>query len=347
MTVSAAEDVRLADFDYDLPEDMIAQAPAPERDRSRLMVLDRRTGDVEHRIFADLLDYVAAGDLLVLNDTRVFPCRLRARKRSGGRAEIFLVRERQRNLWEALVKGGADVGGRLTVAPDVDADILAELDHNARLVGFRGVDDIRTKLHEIGVVPLPPYIKRDAMDQDRERYQTVYASQDGAVAAPTAGLHFTDGLIRRLESRGVQFARITLHVGPGTFLPVRTEKITDHRMLPEQYSVSDEAASAINRAKSERRRVIAVGTTSVRTLETVASDNGMIEPRSGASELFIYPEYGFKVVDAIITNFHLPKSTLLMLVSAFAGRQRILSAYRAAVQEQYRFYSYGDAMFIA
>ena len=346
MTVSAADDVRLADFDYSLPEDLIAQEPVRERDRSRLMVFDRETGSVSHRLFADILELASSGDLLVLNDTRVFPCRLHAKKRGGGKAEIFLVRERDRNLWEALVKGGVGVGGRLKIASNVDADILAELDNNARLVRFQGVNDVRSILHEIGAVPLPPYIRRDATEQDRERYQTVYASEDGAVAAPTAGLHFTGLLLHQLRAKGVQFASITLHVGPGTFQPVRSERISEHRMLPEQYVISRETAGAINRAKSENRRVIAVGTTSVRTLETVASDEGIVEPRSGASHLFIYPGYRFKVVDAIITNFHLPKSTLLMLVSAFAGRKRILEAYTTAVKERYRFYSYGDAMFI-
>ena len=346
MTAPVAEDLKLADFDYELPERLIAQEPSTERDRARLMILSRGSGIVEHRVFSDITEYLLPGDLLVLNDTRVFPCRLQAKKPGNGKAEIFLLVEKERNVWEALVKGGAGVGKRLILARQAEAEIIAELDNGTRLVRFHGIDDIRSVLQELGKVPLPPYIKRETTDRDRERYQTVYATEDGAVAAPTAGLHFTGSLLQALEAKGVEFAKVTLHVGPGTFQPVRTERIVDHRMLPEQYAITAEAAAAVNRAKAENRRVIAVGTTSVRTLETASSEEGIIVPGRGSSDLFIYPGYRFKIAGGIITNFHLPKSTLLMLVSAFAGRERMLAAYRTAVAEQYRFYSYGDAMLI-
>lgn len=346
MTASVAEDLRLADFDYELPEELIAQEPARERDRSRLMVTPRASAGVEHRTFSDIVEYLLTGDVLVLNNTRVIPCRLAARKPGGGKAEIFLLAEKERNVWEALVRGGAGTGKRLTVARDTEAEILAELDNGTRLVRFHGIDDIRARLEALGKVPLPPYIAREATDEDRERYQTVYADQDGAVAAPTAGLHFTQSLMKALEAKGVEIVKVTLHVGPGTFQPVRTDRIAGHRMLPEQYSISAEAAAAVNRAKVEGRRVISVGTTSVRALETASRETGVVAPGNGSSELFIAPGYRFKIVDGLITNFHLPKSTLLMLVSAFAGRERMLDAYRIAVRERYRFYSYGDAMFI-
>lgn len=347
MTSPVAEHLRLSDFDYDLPETLIAQEPSVVRDRSRLMVVNRITNAIEHRIFSDIAEYLIPGDLLVLNNTKVFPCRLLARKAGGGKAEIFLLSERGPNLWDALVKGGLGKGKRLVVGPGVDAEITEEGEDSVRTVRFHGIDDIRTILPEIGKTPLPPYIKRDAAEADRERYQTVYASQEGAVAAPTAGLHFTDELLRTLTAQGIQQTTVTLHVGPGTFQPVKVDHIRDHRMRPERYVLSAGAALDINRAHAEGRRVIAVGTTSVRTIETAASDDGIVLPGEGSSELFIYPGYVYKVVNGIITNFHLPKSTLLMLVSAFAGRERILAAYRSAVTEHYRFYSYGDAMLIA
>lgn len=347
MTSPVVDQLRLSDFDYGLPESLIAQEPCPIRDQSRLMIMDRATGAVEHRLFSDIAAYLIPGDLLVLNNTKVFPCRLLTRKAGGGKAEIFLLSERGPNLWEALVKGGLGKGKKLVVGPGIDAEITDEGKDSVRTIRFHGIDNIRTMLPEIGKTPLPPYIKREAAETDCERYQTVYASQEGAVAAPTAGLHFTDELLQTLSAKGIQLTQVTLHVGPGTFQPVKAEHIRDHRMRPERYVLSARAASDINRARAEGRRVIAVGTTSVRTIETTASDDGVVSPGEGSSELFIYPGYGYKVVNGIITNFHLPKSTLLMLVSAFAGRERILDAYRCAVAEQYRFYSYGDAMFIA
>jgi S-adenosylmethionine:tRNA ribosyltransferase-isomerase len=331
MNSPAAEQLRLSDFDYDLPEALIAQEPASERDHSRLMVLDRSSSVIEHKIFADLEKYLLPGDLLVLNDTRVFPCRLPSTKQGGGRSEIFLLSELDCNLWIALVKGGVGVGKRLIISTGVEAEIVQEHADGTRTVRFQ----------------LPPYIRRDPSRKDCERYQTVYASREGAVAAPTAGLHFSRELLATLAAKGVELVTITLHVGPGTFQPVRSDRIVEHRMLPERYSISAAAAAAINKAKAEDRRVIAVGTTSVRTIETASRVFGSVIAGEGTSELFIYPGYEFKVTGGIITNFHLPKSTLLMLVSAFAGRERMLAAYRTAIADQYRFYSYGDAMLIA
>jgi S-adenosylmethionine:tRNA ribosyltransferase-isomerase len=346
MISPVAEHLKLADFDYDLPDALIAQEPCAVRDQSRFMVLDRGTGTVEHRIFSDIAEYLVPGDLLVMNDTKVFPCRLLARKAGGGKAEIFLLRECERNLWDALVKGGGGRGRKLSVAPGIEAEIVTEGEDGVRSVRFQGVEDIRQLLPEIGRTPLPPYIKREAGAQDLVRYQTVYAVREGAVAAPTAGLHFTEELLATLRNKRIETTAVTLHVGPGTFQPVKAEHIAEHRMHPEQYFLSSAAAESINRARSEGRRVIAVGTTAVRTIETAASDSGTISPGEGSSSLFIYPGYRFRVVSAMITNFHLPKSTLLMLVSAFSGREHILNAYRSAVAAQYRFYSYGDAMLI-
>ena len=346
MLVPAADQQTLADFDFALPESLIAQEPAQERDHSRLMVLDRASGIVEHRIFQDIEEYLLPGDLLVLNNTRVFPCRLPAKKPGGGKAEIFLIAEQGLNLWDALVKGDVPAGKRLLLDGGVEAEIVSNGDDGTKRVRFHGVTDIRSILTEVGRTPLPPYIKREPTRADLERYQTVYAAQEGAVAAPTAGLHFTRDLLDRLAAKGVGSAMVTLHVGPGTFQPVRVEKIVEHRMLPERFEIASDAAEAINLAKREGRRIIAVGTTSVRTLETAAQENGTVAAGEGSSRLFIYPGFIFRIVDGIITNFHLPKSTLLMLVSAFAGRERVLAAYKTAVEQQYRFYSYGDAMFI-
>jgi S-adenosylmethionine:tRNA ribosyltransferase-isomerase len=338
--------LHLSDYDFNIPESLIAQEPATQRESSRLLALNRTTGVAEHRIFSDIGQYLGPGDLLVLNDTKVFPCRLPALKPGGGRAELFLLSEQQQNLWEALVRGRVSMGQGLSITDTITAEIVDVGTENFSTVRFHGVDNIRSALPKIGKTPLPPYIKREPSHEDRERYQTVYAAKEGAVAAPTAGLHFTGELLQRLKAKGVELATVTLHVGPGTFLPIRTETITEHRMLPERFSISEEVATRINCAKVEGRRVIAVGTTSVRTIETAAGGGNWVAPGDGNSELFIYPGYTFKVTDGIITNFHLPKSTLLMLVSAFAGRERILSAYRTAIAEKYRFYSYGDAMVI-
>jgi len=346
MTLSAADQLKLSDFDFDLPEALIAQEPAAQRDQSRLLALRRSVDGMEHRIFSDIEHYLMPGDLLIVNDTKVFPCRLSAQKPGGGKAEIFLLSEKSPNLWDALVKGGAAAGKRLSIAANISAEVTGEGPDGIRTIRFHGIDDIRQVLADLAKTPLPPYIKREPSDVDRDRYQTVYAAKEGAVAAPTAGLHFTPELLGKIKAKGVQVAAVTLHVGPGTFQPVRVDVITRHRMLGEHYTITAPVAGTINNARAEGRRVIAVGTTSVRTIETAAREDGTVIAGTGSSELFIYPGYRFKVIDGIITNFHLPKSTLLMLVSAFAGRERILSAYRTAVEEKYRFYSYGDAMAI-
>jgi S-adenosylmethionine:tRNA ribosyltransferase-isomerase len=346
MTSSVAENHALTDFDFDLPESLIAQKPSPQRDRSRLLYLNRATGRLVHHIFTEIEQHLLPGDLLVVNDTKVFPCRLPASGPGGGRGEIFLLHERGLNHWNVLVKGRGAVGKRLRITDSIEAEITAESVDSVKTVRFHGVNDIRSILAEIGKTPLPPYIKHEADTVDRERYQTVFAVHEGAVAAPTAGLHFTDELLQRLTTKGIDIVAVTLHVGLGTFQPVRVQSITEHRMLPERYSITDTSAKRINNAKAEGRRVIAVGTTSVRTIETAAAGSGRVSPGDGCSELFIFPGYCFTVTDGIITNFHLPKSTLLMLVSAFAGRERTLSSYRTAIAEKYRFYSYGDAMMI-
>jgi S-adenosylmethionine:tRNA ribosyltransferase-isomerase len=340
------EELKLSDFDYDLPEFLIAQEPSPARDRSRLMILKREANGIKHSIFSEIEHYLVPGDLLVLNDTKVFPCRLVAKKPGGGKAEIFLLSEIERNIWNALVKGSVGASKRLSIAPGIEAEVIKESNEGTRSVRFYGVGDIREVLPEIGKTPLPPYIKRNPFPCDRVRYQTVYAAHEGAVAAPTAGLHFTEELLQCLKAKGIDFVMVTLHVGPGTFQPVRSEVIANHRMLQERYAIPADSAASINLAKANGRRVIAVGTTSVRTIETASTDDGTVASGEGYSDLFIRPGYRFKVTDGIITNFHLPKSTLLMLVSAFAGREHILSAYRTGVEEKYRFYSYGDAMLI-
>lgn len=346
MTSPVSEQLTLSDFDYDLPEHLVAQEPATLRDHSRLMMLNRISGAIEHRLFMHIEDLLVPGDLLVLNNTKVMPCRLLAKKPGLGKAEIFLINEQECNVWEALVKGESRKDVKLSLDLGVQAEIIGESAEGVRVVRFHGTEDIRSLLPKIGRTPLPPYIKHAPSERDLERYQTVYAAQEGAVAAPTAGLHFTPQLIERLIARGIEIAPLTLHVGPGTFQPVREHIISRHQMLPERYDISPETAERINCARAERRRVVAVGTTSVRTIETAATGEGMVASGPGISTLFIHPGYRFRIVDAIITNFHLPKSTLLMLVSAFAGREYVLSAYRAAVSEQYRFYSYGDAMII-
>jgi len=346
MTSPVVEQLKLSDFDYDLPESLIAQEPALIRDRSRLMVVHRNPPGLLHGVFSDIGEHLVPGDLLVLNDTRVFPCRLPARKPGGGRAEIFLVSECGTNSWEALVKGEGRKGARLTVGDGIKAEISGEGTDGLRRVHFSGVEDIRGILPRLGKTPLPPYIRHEPSGRDSERYQTVYASHEGAVAAPTAGLHFTPELIERLKNKGVEFVFVTLHVGPGTFQPVRKDNIAEHRMLPERYELTADSADAVNRAKRAGRRVIAVGTTSVRTLETATLHGNEVSSGSGTSTLYIRPGYRFRVIDGLVTNFHLPKSTLLMLVSALAGRETILAAYRTAVEEKYRFYSYGDAMLV-
>lgn len=339
--------MKTADFDYDLPPERIAQTPIEPRDASRLLVVERSSGALHHRHFSDIGDYLNPGDVLVLNQTRVIAARLPIRKvPSGGKGELLLLNRRTSQTWEALVGGKGLVPGRIVqVVNGPQARIIANLGDSRRLVTFaRPIDDL---LPTIGQVPLPPYIHTTL--HDPERYQTVYAQHEGSAAAPTAGLHFTPELIERLSTAGVNFARVTLHVGLDTFAPVTEDNPEEHVIHREWCELDGEAANQINRARHQDKRVIAVGTTSVRTLESAAINVGRdedIPQYRGATELFILPGFTFRAVDAMITNFHLPRSTLIMLVSAFAGREKILNAYQIAIQEKYRFYSFGDAMFI-
>jgi S-adenosylmethionine:tRNA ribosyltransferase-isomerase len=346
--------LKTSDFDYHLPESSIAQTPAEPRDSSRLLVLHRETGELAHRIFRDVTDYLRAGDLLVLNQTRVIPARIFARKETGGRVELLLLRRRDTLTWEALV-GGKDLRvGKLVFvevgegsSQTVQAEILEILEGSERLIRFS--EPIEPYFPKVGHVPLPPYIHEKLSDP--ERYQTVYAKEPGSAAAPTAGLHFTPRLLEELQVKGVRIAYVTLHVGLDTFAPVTEDDPAEHKIHTEWCELPRETAELINQTKQSGGRVVAVGTTSVRTLEGVASlqspiPNYQLQPFTGNTSIFILPGYQFKVVDAMITNFHLPKSTLLMLVSAFAGREKILETYEIAVQEGYRFYSFGDAMLI-
>lgn len=344
--------MQLKDFDFALPEELIAQQPTARRDASRLMCLDRGTRRIECRQFSDLAEYFRAGDLLVLNDTRVIPARLLGRKSSGGRIEIFLVRPVVQNdtdpVWLCLTKSSRAPrpGTKVQLEAGVSAEILEEAEAPYRQVRFHCDGDFMDRVDSIGHMPLPPYIKREAEQEDQTRYQTVFASEKGAVAAPTAGLHFTEQTLQHLRTIGVEIHRLTLHVGLGTFLPVRVEDVRQHRMHTELYNVPQMTADAVNRARQEGRRVFALGTTSARALETAADETGKLRSGPGESDIFIYPGYEFKLVDGLVTNFHLPKSTLLMLVSALAGRDFILQAYRKAVAERFRFFSYGDCMII-
>lgn len=333
-----------SDFDYDLPASSIAQQPAP-RGESRLLVLDRE-GPERHARVSDLPRLLRPGDLLVLNDTRVIPARLFGRSAGGGRMEILLVERMGESEWEALVKPGkrAKPGARIELDGGLSAEVLDKREDRYRL---RFSEPIEPHLERLGHIPLPPYIHRPDTAEDRERYQTVYARSPGAVAAPTAGLHFTEGLLREIEGAGVAIARVTLHVGIGTFKPVSAERIEEHRMDRERYEIGEEAAAAIRQARERSGRIVAIGTTVVRTLESAAlAGGGEVRAGSGSTEIFITPGFRWQVVDALLTNFHLPRSTLLMLVSAFAGRERVLAAYEEAIREGYRFYSYGDAMLL-
>ena len=353
----------VSDFDYELPEALIAQEPAARRERSRLLVVDRAKGTFTDSIFERLTDYFRSGDVLVLNNTRVFPARLIGRRLRetprgevilGGRAEVFLVTQLEPMVWEALVRPGKSLlpGARVEFARGkLVCEVLHWREFGRRIIRFETDGDFDEIIDRIGRTPLPPYIKRDEEDRlDAERYQTVYASERGAVAAPTAGLHFTRELLDLLGERGVKIAEITLHVGYGTFQPVRVERVEDHRVEPERYSISEEAARTINLALEENRRVIAVGTTTTRALESAARESPrhyvVASPRPTTTDLFIYPGFEFRVISGLVTNFHLPESSLLMLVSAFSSRELVLEAYRHAVKSEYHFYSYGDAMLV-
>jgi S-adenosylmethionine:tRNA ribosyltransferase-isomerase len=343
--------MNIADFDYELPPGAVAQEPAPERDASRLLHLDRRTGLSSHHVFRELPDLLKPGDLLVLNRSRVFPARLLGRRPTGGAAEVFLLRDLGEDRWEAFVHPGRRLRPGDLVHVDENLTVVLESygrgeDHR-RLVQLRAGDgDVARALATAGRVPLPPYVQRPATDVDRERYQTVYARESGSVAAPTAGLHFTEALLRRLNERGLRTADIVLHVGPGTFKPVAVEDVCQHRVEPEPYFVPEETAQAVAETRARGGRVIAVGTTAARTLETVAEPEGRIRPGRGETSLVIVPGFEFRAVDALLTNFHLPRSSLLLLVAAFAGRERILAAYAEALRLGYRVYSYGDAMLL-
>ncbi|HEX7118055.1 MAG TPA: tRNA preQ1(34) S-adenosylmethionine ribosyltransferase-isomerase QueA [Longimicrobiales bacterium] len=346
----APESYPTSAFDYALPPDRIAQYPHQRRDESRLLVLHRRDGAVEHRIFRDLVELIPAGDALVVNETRVFPARLVGRKPTGAPAEVLLLRpvSTAEPLWEALVRPGGKLkpGRVVEIGADLRVEIVDSTPDGGRIVRLVTPLPLEAALERYGRMPLPPYVEREPGPEDRERYQTVFAREPGSVAAPTAGLHFTEAMLRALEEKGVRPVRLVLHVGVGTFRPVEVEDPARHPMHAEQYAVSPEAAAALNATKAAGGKVWAVGTTVTRTLETVVDDGGIVHPGAGWTSLFIRPPYRFRVVDRLITNFHLPRSTLLMLVAAFGGYENVMRAYRTAVDEGYRFYSYGDAMAI-
>lgn len=336
------------DFDYDLPEELIAQDPLEDRSGSRLMVMDKSTGEVEHRVFKDIIEYLNPGDCLVINNTKVIPARLfGVKEQTEAKIEILLLKRRENDVWETLVKPGkkAKIGTRIIFGDGLlVGEIIDVVEEGNRLIQFSYEGIFEEILDKLGQMPLPPYITHQL--KDKNRYQTVYAKYDGSAAAPTAGLHFTKELLEQVKQKGVNIAEVTLHVGLGTFRPVKVENVLEHHMHSEFYMVSREAADMINATKAAGNRVISVGTTSTRTLESAADENGFLKETSGWTDIFIYPGYSFKVIDGLITNFHLPQSTLVMLVSALAGREHTLAAYQKAVEERYRFFSFGDAMYI-
>ena len=340
--------MKTSDFYYDLPEELIAQDPLEDRTASRLLVLDRKTGAVKHKIFSDVIDYLNKGDCLVINNTRVIPARLIGEKEgTGGKVEVLLLKRRANDVWETLVKPGKKLkpGAKITFGDGrLRAEVLEVVEEGNRLVKFHYEGIFEEILDSLGEMPLPPYITHKL--EDKEMYQTVYAKFDGSSAAPTAGLHFTKELLNKIEEKGIKIASITLHVGLGTFRPVKVDDVNNHHMHTEWYEVNAEAADIINETKRNGGRVICVGTTSCRTIESVADENGYMKAKTGETDIFIYPGYKFKVMDGLITNFHLPESTLVMLVSAFAGKENVLVAYETAVKEKYRFFSFGDAMIL-
>jgi S-adenosylmethionine:tRNA ribosyltransferase-isomerase len=363
MSEYSSHALRVADFDFDLPEELIAQQPPVERGASRMLVLDRASGALLDSNFAEFAEMLRAGDLLVLNDSRVIPARLYARRtlrrekeKPTGRIEVMLTAPAADGEWHALVRPGRKVAiGEILVFPnaagaiELRAEVMERGQFGDRLLRFEPVNDFFGALERIGHIPLPPYIHRDDAPADRERYQTVYSRESGSVAAPTAGLHFTPQMLERLAARGVEIARVTLHVGLGTFAPLRVERVDEVKLHRERYTLSSETADALNRAVAEGRRIVAVGTTVVRTLEHCAraAAGARLAAHSGSTEIFIAPGFEFRLVCALLTNFHLPQSSLLMLVSAFAGREHVLAAYRHAVEQRYRFFSYGDCMFVS
>lgn len=342
------ENLKKSDFYFDLPEELIAQDPLEDRSASRLLMLNKNTGEVEHHIFREIIDYLNPGDCLVLNNTKVIPARLLGCKEdTGATVEVLLLKRHEADVWETLVKPGkkAKPGTRLVFGDGLlKAEVLETVEEGNRLIRFSYEGIFEEVLDKLGEMPLPPYITHKL--QDKNRYQTVYAKYEGSAAAPTAGLHFTKGLLAKIEEKGIKIAYVTLHVGLGTFRPLKVDNILEHHMHSEYYQISEEAAKVINETKEKGGRVICVGTTSCRTVESAADENGHIEAGCDNTEIFIYPGYRFKVLDALITNFHLPESTLVMLVSALAGRENVLHAYQQAIEEKYRFFSFGDAMFI-
>lgn len=340
--------MKVSEFNYDLPKELIAQVPIKNRDTSRLMVLDRKTQTIEHKIFKDILDYLEPGDCLVRNNTKVIPARLYGKKQeTGANVEFLLLKRVEGDIWEVMVKPGKKLmpGTKVTFGEGLlQAEILEKLEGGNRKVKFEYQGIFNEILNEIGLMPLPPYIHEKLKEKDR--YQTVYAKYEGSAAAPTAGLHFTEQLLEKIKEKGVEIANVTLHVGIGTFRPVKVENVEEHDMHSEHFYIKKEDAEKINKAKREGHRVIAVGTTSCRVLESIADENGMVQETEGDTSIFIYPGYQFKCLDCLITNFHLPESTLIMLVSALAGKDFIMKAYQEAVKEKYRFFSFGDAMFI-
>ncbi|HEX2947284.1 MAG TPA: tRNA preQ1(34) S-adenosylmethionine ribosyltransferase-isomerase QueA [Clostridia bacterium] len=340
--------MKSSDFYYELPQELIAQEPLKDRSSSRLLVLDKKTGGIEHRVFSDIKEYLRAGDCLVMNDTRVIPARLLGvREDTGGKIEFVLLKNIEGDVWEVILKPGkrAKPGARFVFGNgDLRAEIIEVAEGGNRLVRFEYQGIFQEVLDRVGIIPLPPYITKKL--DDAERYQTVYSKYRGSAAAPTAGLHFTQALLGELERSGVELAYLTLHVGLGTFRPVKVENVEEHIMHSEYYILNEDAANKINNARSAGGRIISVGTTSCRVLETISSEDGHVKPSEGWTKIFIYPGYRFKIVDALITNFHLPESTLIMLVSAFAGKDSIMEAYRTAVENRYRFFSFGDAMLI-
>lgn len=341
---------RLSEFELEVPEKLIAKFPAEKRDECKLMVLDRENETIEHRQFTDIVDYFKKGDVLVMNNTKVYPARLYAFKdKSEAKVEVFLLRELSNDLWEAMVKPARKVriGNKLVFGEGVECDVIDNTISGGRVLRFEyNVPDIHEFIEQNGHSPLPPYIERDPIPEDKDNYQTVYASERGSVAAPTAGTHFSKDLLKKLEKKGVKLAYITLHIGLGTFRPIMVEDLTRHQMDSEYFSIPKETADIINEAKRKKRRVVCVGTSTIRTLETVVTSGFKVTPRKGWTDKFIYPPYDFKMCDKMITNFHQPQSTLMMLVSAFTNKDFILKAYKEAIKKKYRFHSYGDAMII-
>ena len=340
--------MKTSDFYYDLPEELIAQDPLEDRSSSRLLVLNKETGETEHHVFKEIINYLKPGDCLVINDTKVIPARLIGeRVGTGAKIEVLLLKRKENDVWETLVKPGRKmkVGSKVCFGDGLlIGEVVDVVEEGNRLIKFSYEGIFEEILDQLGQMPLPPYITHQL--KERNRYNTVYATHEGSAAAPTAGLHFTSQLLEEIQKKGIDIARVTLHVGLGTFRPVKVEEVTEHHMHSEFYQIDEEAAEKINRAKENGGRVICVGTTSCRTIESAADENGRLKACSGWTEIFIYPGYQFKILDCLITNFHLPESTLIMLVSALAGRDHVLAAYEEAVQQKYRFFSFGDAMFI-